>query len=94
MSTDQLMDKLIRAVSYRYKEDKTVPGVTVSALKKGYYCSVVRYGGAFARDKKVVCNAKADDLAGALTALTNKFLGLVVRTKDPIQELEDLVKSS
>ena len=91
MNTDQLMDKLIKAVSFKFREDKTSPGITVSALKKGYYCSVVRYPGAFARDKKVVCNVKAATLPAALKELTTKFLCLSPAVKDPIEELKDLV---
>jgi hypothetical protein len=93
MSTDQLMDKLIKAVSFKFKEDKTAPGVVVSALKKGYYCSVVRYGGAFAKDKKVVCHARGDDLPTTLKSLANTFVTLSAQPKDPVQELGDLVSA-
>jgi hypothetical protein len=94
MSTEQLVDKLTKAISYKYKEDKTAPGLTVAALKRGFYCSVVRYGGAFGRDKKVVCNAKADTLDKALKDVATKFLNLNDSPKDPVQELDDLVKVS
>ncbi len=92
ITTDHLMDKLTKAVSFRFKEDKTAPGVTVSALKRGYYCSVVRYGGAFAKDKHVVCKAQGADLSSALKELANKFVALSVQPKDPVQELGDLVR--
>ncbi len=92
MNTDQLMDKLTSAVSYKFKEDKTSPGVTVARLKKGYYCSVVRYGGAFAREKKVVCNARGDDLSTALKNLATTFVAMSSLPKDPVQELSDMVK--
>lgn len=91
MTTDQLMDKLTKAVSFRFRDDKTAPGVTVSALKKGYYCSVVRYGGAFAKGKEVVCKARANDLPSALKELATKFVAMSVQPKDPVQELGDLV---
>jgi hypothetical protein len=92
MNTDQLMDKLTSAVSYKYKDDKTAPGVTVARLKTGYYCSVVRYDGAFARDKKVVCNARGDNLTSALSNLATTFLSMSSTPMDPIQELALLVK--
>jgi hypothetical protein len=89
MNTEILIDKLTKAISYRYRDDKTAPGLTVSALKKGYYCSVIRYEGAFARDKVVVCKAKADTLTVALNDLTTQFLGAQVTPKDPVQDLRD-----
>lgn len=94
MSTEQLVDKLTKAISFKFKEDKTAPGLTVASLKRGFYCSVIRYGGAFGRDKKVVCNAKADTLDAALQAVATKFLSLDVGPKDPVQELSELVKKS
>lgn len=91
-NTDQLIEKLTSAVSYKFREDKTAPSVVVSQLKKGYYCSVVRYGGAFAKDKKVVCNARGADLPGTLKELANKFLVVAAEPKNPVQELGELVK--
>ncbi len=91
-NVDQLLDKLTNAVSFKFKDDKTAPSVISSRLKKGYYCSVVRYGGPFARDKKVVCSAKGVDLTSALKECANKFLALAPTVKDPVQELTDLVK--
>jgi hypothetical protein len=94
MSTEVLIDKLTKAISHKYKEDKTAPGLTVSALKKGYYCSVVRYDGAFGNGKVVVCKAKADTLDGALKDVANQFLSLAAQPKDPVQELGELVRGS
>lgn len=91
MNTDQLVDKITKAISHKYKEDKTAPGLTIASLKKGFYCSVVRYGGAFGRDKKVVCNAKANTLAEALKGVAVMFLTLNDTPKDPVQELSELV---
>lgn len=91
MSAEQLMDKLVNAISYKYKDDKTVPGLTIARLKKGYYCSVVRYCGPFARDKEVVCNARGDDLTSALKKLATTFVQMSAVTKTPLQELGDLV---
>jgi hypothetical protein len=90
-NTDQLMDKLTKAVSYQYATDKTSPGVTVSSLKKGYYCSIVRYDGAFAKGKVVVLAAKGDTLPLALKELAVKFVSLNKQLLNPIQELDELV---
>ena len=94
MDTQVLIDKLTKAISHKYREDKTAPGLTVSALKKGYYCSVVRYDGAFGAGKVVVCKAKSDTLNGALQDVASQFLSLAVQPKDPVQELGELVRGS
>jgi len=91
MNTEKLMDKLTDAVAYKFRDDKTAPGVTVSRLKKGYYCSVVRYSGAFAKGKQVVCHARGDDLSGALTNLAKTFVTISAQPKDPVQELQDVL---
>jgi len=92
-NTQNLLDKLIKAVSYTYRDDKTAPGLTVSALKKGYYCSVVRYDGAFGNGKVVVCKVKADTLEDAVKEIAVKFLASTNVVKDPVQELNDVVSS-
>lgn len=93
MNTEQLIDKLTKAISFKFKEDKTAPGLTIAALKKGYYCSVVRYNGAFAKDKIVFCSSKGDTMEAAIKEVATQFLK-VSKVKDPIQELDDLVKTT
>jgi len=88
-----VIDKLTKAISYKYREDKTAPGLTISALKKGYYCSVIRYNGAFGAGKEVVCKAKSNSLLDALENVSNQFLDLNSYPQDPIQELKQLVRS-
>lgn len=92
-TTEQLVSALTQAISYKFRDDKTAPGLTVSALKKGYYCSIVRYDGPFAREKKVICKAKADTLDAALRGVADQFLTNNKTPKDPVQELGDLLKS-
>jgi hypothetical protein len=92
MSEDALLARLAKAVSYVYRDDKTAPGVVVSELKKGYYCSVVRYSQAFAKGKQVVCNARGTDLPGTLKELANKFLVINPPQRDPVQELDAVAK--
>jgi hypothetical protein len=94
MTTDQLMEKLTDAISYKFREDKTAPGVTTSRLKKGYYCSVVRYDGAFAKGKQVVCSARGDSLTSALKSLAASFVTVAAEPKNPVQELDELVKKA
>lgn len=94
MNTEVLLDKLAKAVSFKFKEDKTAPGVTVSVLKKGYYCSVVRYSGAFAKGKVVVCAAKADTMNGAIEEAARVFLTKTVVVRDPLQELDAQLRNT
>jgi hypothetical protein len=54
---------------------------------------VVRYSGAFAKGKQVVCHARGDDLGTALKSLANTFVAISAQPKDPVQELGDLVSA-
>jgi hypothetical protein len=93
-NVEVLLDKLTRAISYRYKDDKTAPGLTVSVLKKGYYCSVVRYQGAFAKDKVVAFKARGETLAEALNDLTTQFLKSDMVPTNPVEELRNFVRAN
>jgi len=92
MDTQVLIDKLTSAISYKFKDDQTAPGLTISKLKHGYYCSVVRYNGPIAQGKIVVCKARADNLTDALKAVAQDFLAQSNQPKNPVDELGDLVK--
>lgn len=94
MDTQVLLDKLTKAVSFQFKDDKTSPGITVSALRKGYYCSVVRYTGAIAKGKVVVCSARGDTLDQALQGAAKEFLTKINAQPDPVQQLDTLVRSA
>jgi hypothetical protein len=91
-----LLDKLTKAVTFTFKEDKTAPGVTVASLRNGgqYYCSVVRYDGAFAKGKKVVCSATGPTIGAAIKAVADEFLfnTSIKVVKNPLDELSDLIK--
>lgn len=93
METHLLINKLILAISYKYHEDKTSPNLTISALKKGYYCSIVRYSGAFGTYKEVVCKANADTLDAAVQDVANQFVNRFHYPKDPFQELVELIRN-
>jgi hypothetical protein len=94
MTTDVslLIDKLTNAVSFKFKEDGTSPGVTISKLRHGYYCSVVRYAknGTTGQKKQVVCKAEASTLEGAVKGTVNAFLKIAQPQPDPLQELNKL----
>lgn len=89
MDIKQLVNKLTKAISYNYRADKTAPGLTISFVRNSYYCSVVRYKNAFAKDKVVVCKSTAASLETALNDLTKQFLDLHDEAIDPVQELRN-----
>lgn len=95
MTTEQLMDKLTKAITFQYKTDATAPGVTVSSLKNGeYYCSIVRWTGVGKTAKKtVVCKARNSSLDGTLKELAQQFMSLSQKVKTPLDELGDLVQT-
>jgi len=87
----QLIDKLTNAVSFKFKDDATSPNLTISKLRTGYYCSVVRYSKQGAAQKKVVvCKATAANLEDAVKSVVTAFLKVAVPTPDPLQELDKL----
>jgi|WetSurMetagenome_2_1015567.scaffolds.fasta_scaffold366621_2 hypothetical protein len=86
----QLLNKLLLAVNYKFFEDKTSPGVVLSALKKGYYCSIVRYIGPY-NTKEVVCKAIADSMDAAIQDVVNQFVTRFYYPKDPLQELVEFI---
>lgn len=87
----QLIDKLTRAVSFKFKEDGTSPGVTISKLRHGYYCSVVRYPKSGPNKKVVVCGVEASSLEEAVKSAVSAFLKVAQPSPDPLQELNSLV---
>ena len=87
----ELLDKLASAVSFKFKDDATSPNVTISKLRHGYYCSVVRYAkGAAPKNKVVVCKAEAPTLEAAVTSVVGAFLKVAQPQPDPLQELNKL----
>jgi hypothetical protein len=96
MNTDitQLIDKLTSAVSFKFKDDATSPNLTISKLRHGYYCSVVRYAkGSSGQKKVVVCKAEASNLEDAVKEVVGAFIKVANPQPDPLQELDTLAKS-
>lgn len=89
----EVIDKLTNAISYKFKDDGTSPGLTISRLKQGqYYCSVVRYpaGAASKKNKIVVCKAEAGTLDAAVKAVAQAFLIHADYKPNPIETLAEL----
>ena len=95
-NTQELINKLTNAISFKFKEDGTSPNLTISRLRHGYYCSVVRYpkGPPTLKNKVVVCKAEGSDLDSALKGVTTAFLKVANPQPDPVQELAALANKS
>jgi hypothetical protein len=81
MNTQELVDKISKAISFKYNEDGSSPGLQVSFLTKGpnkgkFYASIVRYGKAFGKDKAVLCASTSPVLDDALKDVAVKFLSI------------------
>jgi hypothetical protein len=95
-NVQELIDKLASAISFKFKEDGTSPNLTISKLRHGYYCSVVRYakGTPAPKNKVVVCKFTGDTLESAVKGVVSEFLKVAKPEPDPVQELDSLSKSS
>jgi hypothetical protein len=92
-NVQELIDKLATAISFKFKEDATSPNLTISKLRHGYYCSVVRYTkGSAPKNKIVVCKAESDTLEGAVKGVVGEFLKVAKPQPDPLQELDSMAK--
>lgn len=88
--TSQLLSKLTRAVSHKYKGN-CAPGITISWLPTNrYYVSICSYGTSH-KDKKVMHKITSDDLNAALSRITEEFLKANYVERDPIDDLKDFV---
>jgi hypothetical protein len=91
----QLIDKLTNAVSYTFKEDGTSPNITISKLRHGYYCSVVRYTKQSGAQKKIiVCKAEASTLKEVIQNVAGAFLKVAQPQQDPLHDLKRLFESA
>lgn len=86
MNTQTLIEKITKAITFVYKSDGTVPGLTIATLPHNgsFYVSVVRW---VSGEKEVVCSNSNKNLNEALIGLSGKFL---VEVLPPINPLDDL----
>ncbi len=88
-----LMDKLTKAVSYKYKGG-CAPSIIVSWLpNKTFYVSIVKYNGSH-KDKQIMHHATALTLESALQSVTKNFLAAVKEQKNPVDELDEYLHSN
>lgn len=85
MDTKVLIEKLTKALSFKYPNDRMMPGVTISYLRSGeFYVSLLRY----TPEKSVIYKNQSVDLS---TALMNaaKFLTREKAERNALDELND-----
>ena len=91
-TNDELIKKLTRAVSYRFKDDGSAAGVTLSFLPTGkFYGSIVRYKSPFGKNKEVAFKVTHADLSEVLKSLAN-FVVSTPKVKNPLDELNEVLK--
>lgn len=87
---EKLIELITQAIAYKYPNDATRPGLTISYLKNNrFYCSAVRHR-VEGKTKVVVCKAFNSSLEGALKELSEKLLR-DVRPKNPLDHLSEFV---
>lgn len=95
MNIEVLLDKLLKAVKFKFDTDPTAPGVVTAVLGNGkYYVSVVRFTQSFGKGKVVVCKAQAETLLAALTEAAQKFLVTAQQPVNPVQALDGLLSNN
>ena len=91
MNELDLIDKLVKAISFKFREDKTSPSLQISFLRKGYYASIVRYTLPIAKGKIVAYKTHAETLQKVLQNIASEFLKNEKTPKTPVDELSDFV---
>lgn len=67
MSVSGMINLITDAIQYKFADDKSAPGLTISKLKNGdVYVSVVRFGSYFGKDKMVEYKARSTNLMTSL----------------------------
>jgi len=90
MNTQEFIEVLTAALSFKFPNDAMMPGVVISCLRnKQFYVSLVRY----CPKKKVILKSTRMSLADALDDVGRMLLTYEVKKaeKDPMDYLEEAV---
>lgn len=88
MSTKELIDKITKALSFKFPNDRMMPGITISHLKNGnFYVSLLRHN----PNKKVIHKYQDPDLDVALSTVGRFLLESEVRDLNPLDELSNVL---
>ena len=87
MSIEEMIKLITDAIQFKFKGDKTAPGLTIARLKNGeMYVSVVRFNAPFGKDKRVEYKARNHDLIASLYDIARQITNQDVET-NPIDQL-------
>lgn len=88
---NELIEKLSKAVSFQYP-GKFAPSLLISWLpNRTWYVSVLQYLDSH-EEKSVLHKARNTDLFLALKEISNQLLNSVIKEKDPLDELNEIVR--
>jgi len=89
----ELLDRVSKAIDYKYPDDPTRPGIIFSYIpaKQMFYAGISRYKKAFGKEKYTAFKAYGDSPEEVLTRVAD----FVVKEKrpDPIHDLEKMLKA-
>jgi hypothetical protein len=92
MSTDNLVELIVKAISYKYPKDAMRPGLTTAVLNNGeFYASIIRHN-VDGKVKLVVMKAQAPTLDACLKSLAKQLTNGEV-PKNPLELLAEEVAS-
>lgn len=92
MSTDNLVELIVKAISYKYPKDAMRPGLTTAVLNSGeFYASIIRHN-VDGKVKLVVMKAQAPTLDACLKNLAKQLTNGAV-PKNPLELLAEEVDS-
>jgi hypothetical protein len=91
--TERLLKLATKALCFRYGSDPTQPSIVISHLRNNrFYISVVRYGQAFAKEKRVVYKTQHADFDQALHSVATWIAGQDDRRDNPLEELREFLR--
>jgi len=93
MSVEGLIALITDAIQYKFKGDKTAPGLTIAKLRNGeMYASVVRFSAPFGKDKMVEYKAAGTSLLSVLYDVAQQIVKAEVSV-NPVDELSRYMSS-
>lgn len=75
LTVESMINSIVEAIQYKFADDKTAPGLTISKLKnEDFYVSVVRFGSYFGKEKMVEYKARGNGLMNVLMQVANQII--------------------
>lgn len=75
LTVESMINSIVEAIQYKFADDKTAPGLTISKLKnEDFYVSVVRFGSYFGKEKMVEYKARGNSLMNVLMQVADQII--------------------